>query len=169
MIMKRVVFSLGIFLLLAASISAQRVEAKAAPFILKVEAPNAKPLELAAADLAKLPRKEVRGKDHDGKESVYSGVELREILKLAGVKFGKDLRGTAIAQFLVVEAADNYKAVFSLTELDPEFTEDVIILADLQDGKPLSEKDGKYQVIVPKEKRHARWVRQVTALKVRSL
>lgn len=134
-----------------------------------VEAPGTKALSLTAADIAKLPRKEVRGKDHDGKESVYSGVEVREVLKLAGVKFGRELRGAGVTQYLVVEAADGYKAVFALPELDLEFTVEVVILADTQDGKPLSEKDGKYQVIVPAEKRHARWVRQVTALRVRTL
>jgi hypothetical protein len=35
-----------------------------------------------------------------------------------------------------------------------------------RDGKPLSEKDGPFQLVVPGEKRSARWVRQVTALKI---
>jgi hypothetical protein len=36
-----------------------------------------------------------------------------------------------------------------------------------RDGKPLSDKDGPFQLVVPGEKRGARWVRQVTALKIR--
>ena len=36
-----------------------------------------------------------------------------------------------------------------------------------RDSKPLSEKDGPFQLVVPGEKRSARWVRQVTSLKIR--
>jgi hypothetical protein len=36
-----------------------------------------------------------------------------------------------------------------------------------RDGKPLSDKDGPFQLVVPGEKRAARWVRQVTALSIR--
>jgi len=43
-----------------------------------------KNLPLTVADLAKLPRKEVKAKDRDGKEATYSGVELLEILLAAG-------------------------------------------------------------------------------------
>src|SRR5215468_238993 len=66
---------------------------------IRVEMEGEKPLFVKAADLAKLPRREVKGKDHDGKDVTYSGVELREVLKLAGVKFGADLRGPALAYY----------------------------------------------------------------------
>jgi DMSO/TMAO reductase YedYZ molybdopterin-dependent catalytic subunit len=135
---------------------------------VSVEVSGAKPITISAAEFAKYPRKEVRGKDHDGKESVYSGVELREILKPLGVTFGTALRGKQLSQYILIEAADGYRAVLAIAELDPEFTDDVVILADTQDGKPLSEKDGKFQIIVPADKRHGRWVRQTIAIRVRS-
>jgi hypothetical protein len=93
-------------------------------------------------------------------------VPLVELLKTAGVKFGQDLRGPALATYLVVEAADGYRAVFALPELDPAFTDRVILLADRRDGKPLDEREGPLRIVVPGEKRAARWVRQVVALKV---
>jgi hypothetical protein len=34
-------------------------------------------------------------------------------------------------------------------------------------GKPLSGNDGPFELVVPGEKRSARWVRQVTSLKIR--
>ena len=117
------------------------------------------------ADLAKLPRKEITAKDHDGKDTTYSGIELRSILEPRGAKFGKELRGPAIAQFLVVSAADGYHAVFSLTELDTDFADKTVILAD-RDGRPLDEKNSPWQIIATAEKKHARWVRQVVTLKV---
>jgi len=136
--------------------------------VVLVEAEAGKLLKLKSADLTKLPRREVRAKGHDGKESVYSGFELKEIIQVAGVKLGKELRGANLANFLLAEAVDGYRAVFALPELDAEFTGKVVILADLQDGKPLSEKKGYWQIIVPDDKRHARWVRQVNALKIKN-
>lgn len=134
-------------------------------FLVEVE--GGRSLKVKAADLRKLSRKEVRGKDHDGVEAVFSGYELRDILAPAGARFGKELRGRMVGQYLVVEAADGYRAVYSLTELDPDFSDKTVILADKRDGKELGERDGPLQVIASGEKKHARWVRQVTALKVR--
>lgn len=156
-------------LLLIVPISAQEKHEPMKPVTiteLSVEVEGGKALKMKAADLAKLTRKEVRAKDHDGVEATYSGYELRDIIAPAGARLGKDLKGAMIAQYLVVEAADGYHAVYSLTELDPDFTDKVVILADLRDGKPL-EKIGPWQVIATGEKKHARWVRQVTALKVK--
>ncbi len=126
-----------------------------------------RPLKLSAADWAKLPRRTVKAKDHDGKEVTFEGVPLFEVLTLAGVPFGERLRGKQIALFLLAEAADGYKAVFALPELDPAYTDRSIILADRRDNAPLSEKEGQLRIVVPGEKMQARWVRQVTALNIR--
>ena len=122
---------------------------------------------IKATTLAKLERTEVKATDHDGKASVYSGFELRTILVAMGAKLGKDLKGPAVGQYLIVEAADGYRAVYSLTDLDPEFADKTVILADTCDGNPLDTKNGPWQVIATNEKKHARWVRQVTALRVK--
>ena len=137
-----------------------------APILLQVAGEVAHPLSLSAEELAKLPRQTVQAKGHDGVESQFEGVPLVEILAKAGVPTGKDLRGPAMALYVVVEAADGYRAVFALAELDPAFTDRVVLLADRRDGKPLSARDGPFQIIVPGEKKHARWVRQVIRLKV---
>jgi DMSO/TMAO reductase YedYZ molybdopterin-dependent catalytic subunit len=136
-------------------------------FPLKVNGEVARPLNLTADDWKKLPRRSVRAKDHDGKESEYEGVELGEILKLVGVKSGEALRGNDLALFLVVEAADHYRAVFALPELDHAFTDRVVLLADRRDGKPLAPNEGLLHLVVPDEKRPARWVRQVVVLTIR--
>ena len=49
-------------------------------------------------------------------------------------------------RYLVVEAADGYRAVFALPELDPAFSDRVILLADRRDGKPLDGKEGPLRV-----------------------
>jgi DMSO/TMAO reductase YedYZ molybdopterin-dependent catalytic subunit len=134
--------------------------------VLTVGGEVPKPLKLSSDAVAKLPRQTVKAKDHNGVEAEFEGVALVDVLKEAGVKFGQDLRGPALATYLVVEASDGYRAVFALPELDPAFSDRVIILADRRDGKPLDGTHGPYQVIVPGEKRQARWVRMVVTLRV---
>jgi DMSO/TMAO reductase YedYZ molybdopterin-dependent catalytic subunit len=136
------------------------------PPALTVSGEVPKPLSLTVADLAKLPRQTVRARDHGGKESDFEGVQLVEVLKASGVKFGQDLRGPALANYLVVEASDGYRAIFALPELDPEWTDRVVLLADRRDGKPMTAPEGPLRVVVPDEKRHGRWVRMVVTLRV---
>ena len=140
---------------------------KPAPVLLTVSGEVSQPLKLTADDLAKFPHRTVNARDHNSKDTTFEGVEVGEILKLAGVKSGEALRGKELALFLVAEAADGYRAVFALAELDHAFSDQVIIVADRRDGKPLPEKEGPLRLVVPDEKREARWVRQVTSLTIR--
>lgn len=56
----------------------------------------------------------------------------------------------------MVEAADGYRVVFALPELDPAFSDKQVILAFLSDGKPIDNKaEGTYRLVVPNEKRIA--------------
>ena len=127
------------------------------------------PLDLQIADLAKMTRKTVSATDHDGHVSQYEGVALSEVLKRAGVNHGAPLRGGALTTFLLVEARDGYRVLFALPELDEAFTEHVVLLADHRDGKPLVHPEGPFRLVVPHEKKAARWVRQVTQLTVHKL
>jgi DMSO/TMAO reductase YedYZ molybdopterin-dependent catalytic subunit len=169
--MKYVVMALGCFGLslglgLIARAQGDVATKTAAEARLKVVGEVPRALTLTADDLAKLPRQTARAKDRDGKEAVFEGVALIEILKSAGVKFGHDLRGPALAAYLVVEASDGYRAVFALPELDPDFHDGQVLLADRRDGRPLNATEGPLRVIVPGEKRHSRWVRQVITLRI---
>ncbi len=125
-----------------------------------------RPITLKGADLAKLSRQTLQVQDHEGRESLYEGVAVVELLRLAGVPLGKDLRGERMLTYLVVEAADGYRVVFALPEIDPAFTDRTILLVDRRDQQPLSPHEGPLRIIVPGEKRQARWVRQVTALTI---
>ncbi|HEV2380555.1 MAG TPA: molybdopterin-dependent oxidoreductase [Terriglobia bacterium] len=122
-------------------------------------------VKLSASDIAALPHQSISVDDH-GKTVKFEGVAVKLVLEKAGVSFGESLRGERMATCLLVEAADDYHVVFALPELDPGFTDRVILLADKGDGHPLDSKEGPFRIIVPGEKRMARWVRQVTILKV---
>src|SRR5215467_1569079 len=125
-------------------------------------------LKLTLADLSRFLRRTVRAKDESGKESLFEGVSLTEILLAGGVKFGKELRGKHLADYLLVETEDRYRVVFALPELDPTFGEVNVLLADRRDGEPLEGTDGTLRLIIPSEKRYARWVRRVISLQLRS-
>jgi hypothetical protein len=68
---------------------------------------------------------------------------------------------------MLVEAKDGYRATFAWAELDSTFMDKAVYVVTNRDGKLLSEKDGPFQLVVPGEKRSARWVRQVPALRIR--
>jgi hypothetical protein len=98
--------------------------------------------------------------------TAFEGVALKAVLEKAGVASGESLRGKRMASCLLVEAADGYRVVIALPEFDPAFTDKQIVVAFLKDGKPLDEKEGPYRLVIPDEKRMARWVKQVTKLKI---
>lgn len=68
--------------------------------------------------------------------------------------------------YVIVDASDGYQVVFALPEFDPDFTDRVILLADKRDGHPLSAPEAPLRIVVPGEKRHARWVREVIDLNI---
>jgi DMSO/TMAO reductase YedYZ molybdopterin-dependent catalytic subunit len=116
------------------------------------------------AELRNMPHMAASGTDHEGKPMKFTGVPLRALLTKAGVT--EELKSGELDRYVMIEAADGYRALFAKTEMDPAFRESVPILADEQDGKPLTAEFGPVQVIVPGEARHARWVRQVTCIRV---
>ena len=118
------------------------------------------------ADLEALPHVKVTASEHSSGPVNFEGVTLKSVLEKGGVAFGESMKGKRLTNCLLVEAADGYRAVIALPELDPAFTDKQTLLAFLRDGKPLSEKEGPYRIVIPDEKRMARWVRQVTTLKI---
>ena len=131
-----------------------------------VDGGNGKTIVLTAADLAALPQYTVEATDH-GAPAKFKGALLTDILAKVEVPTGEKLRGKLLTEYLLVEAADGYRVVIALPEFDAGFTDRKIYLATERDGKPLGEKEGPVRLVVPGDKRPARWVRQVTALKIR--
>jgi|RhiMetdeSRZDD1v2_1073273.scaffolds.fasta_scaffold13123_6 hypothetical protein len=164
--------SLGLFLALlwnplSDPNQTQPSQVNAGEMLLTVDGEVQPPLKLSRSDLEKLPRQSVKTKGPDGKESEFEGVALIEILRLAGVRTGDQLRGNYLAIYVLVKAADRYQVVFSLPELDPVFTDRLTLLADRRDQKPMGGSEDPLRIVIPDEKKHARWVRQVISLTIR--
>ena len=145
--------------------SALLAQAQDAPTTIQVTGAVKQPLTLSADDLAKMPRATVRTMSN-GMETVYEGVWLHEVLKRAGVPQGSELRGKALASYVLAEAQDGYQVIFSLGELDPAFIDNEILVADTANGKPLFGAQGRFRLVVPKDKPGARSVRMLTRLEV---
>jgi hypothetical protein len=135
---------------------------------LTIQSETGKQTLLARADIEALPHVKVTT-GASGVSRTFDGVPLKAVLERAGVGFGKTLKGKRLASCLLVKAADGYRVVIALPEIDAAFTDKQIVLAFLKDGKPLDDKEGPYRIIMPDEKRMARWVKQVTALKIVSV
>ena len=121
---------------------------------------------LSVTELARLPHQTLTAKDKEGQAHRYEGVALSELFALLNAPQGKAIHGEALRQVMLVTGQDGYQVVFALPELDPTFAPQSVLLADRRDGQPLPVGSGPYQVIVPQEKRPARWVRQVISLRL---
>lgn len=153
----------GAWLLLGAvSLFAQ----PAAPVTLAVAGDVTAPLNLTPDDLAKMPRTSVTVDDTDGSKVSYEGVALGEVLRKAGAPSGKDLRGKALAGYVIAKAHDGYEVVFGMGETDAGLTGSLILIADKRDGKPLFQYQGPFRIIVPSDKAGARSVRMLERLEV---
>jgi len=116
------------------------------------------------ASLAGLPHVTVTVyNEHTKANETYSGVPLIALLAPLGMNekpSGKDLR-----LYVVAEGSDLYEVVYSSGEITPQVSSSTVIVADLENGKPLTG-DGPLKLIASGEKRPARWVRNLVAIKV---
>ena len=145
------------------------VDAVAQGGVVTVGGEVEKPLKLDEAAMQQMKQVHVLATAHkDHKQHDYTGVMLSEIIKESGAIPAGQLRGIYLAKYVLVKASDGYQAVIALPEIDTAFTDKVIILANKEDGKPLSNEAGPFQIIVPGDKRPARCVRKVVAINILS-
>ena len=153
------------FLILAVLSALSMLAAQAWAQQLTIQNDDGKQTVLSRADLEALPHVKVQATAHDV-SATFEGVAVKTVLEKAGVAFGEGMRGKRLASCLLVEAADGYRVVIALPEMDPGFTDKQVVLAFLKDGKAMDSKEGPYRIVIPDEKRPARWIRQVTGLKI---
>lgn len=166
--MKRMVQILVVAL--SASVAAigfqDRNLAEIVPATVTVSGINGKTVVLTEGDLSKLPQQTVKATDH-GTPATFEGVLLRDVLAKVDLPIGEKFHSTGASYYLVAEGRDGYRATFAWAELDPGFMDKAVYVVTKRDGKALADKDGPFQLVVPGEKRNGRWVRQVTALRIK--
>jgi hypothetical protein len=98
---------------------------------LTVQTDSGKQVVLSRTDLEALPHVKVTASEHSSGPVNFEGVTLKSVLEKAGVTFGESMKGKRLANCLLVEAADGYRAVIALPELDPAFTDRQTLLGFL--------------------------------------
>jgi DMSO/TMAO reductase YedYZ molybdopterin-dependent catalytic subunit len=154
----------------AALLLATALPAIAEEVLLRVNGAVDTPLALTRAELAALPRDQFQIPSREDRSvmETWAGVPMIEILRKAGAPVGERLRGRATAAYVVVIAADGYRSVYALAEIDPRFSpQRRILVADTLDGKLLGGDFGQLRIANQGEGAFSRWVRQVVALEVR--
>ena len=121
---------------------------------------------LGLAELRTLPAQQVAAVMPDSQRIIFRGPAIRALLTLAGAPEGHDLRGPAMHLIVIAEAADGYKVVYSLAELDPEYGHRAAIVALTEDGHPLSSSDGPFRIVLAGDQHLSRWIRQLTTLRI---
>jgi hypothetical protein len=116
------------------------------------------------AMLASLPHVTVTvHNEHTKADETYSGVPVIALLTPLGVSDkprGKDFR-----LYVEAEGSDLYEVVYGIGEVTPDVSNSTVIVADTEDGKALMA-DGPMKLVATGEKRSARWVRNLVAIKV---
>ena len=108
--------------------------------LLKIDNKTPSAISISQEDWAKLPRATVMATRGHSKDKVqYEGVPLKALLERAGVlNAEKPLHGKQLLQYVVVSAADGYRVLFSLAELEEATgATSNVLLADKVAGKPL--------------------------------
>lgn len=161
-------FSVLVFLLTATSLAAQQPAAAPADS-LRLQAPNHDPLRLTLADLKAMPHISATfHNSHTNADETYSGVRLADLLAKMGAPLGDQLRGKALADYVVATGSDGYEAVLALGEIDPSFHPGEVLVADAMDGKPLDAHSGPFKLVVTEDKRPARSVRNLVSIELKS-
>jgi DMSO/TMAO reductase YedYZ molybdopterin-dependent catalytic subunit len=166
-IASRIIFTLVLGVLASVSLSpAQAQNANVTgPSEIKIDGAVTTPLVLSLADAKTMPRKTLHVTDtHNNQTQVYEGVPLDALLNKAGAPMGDKIRGPFLEAYVMVEAADGYRVLFSLAELDSTFTDSDILVADTLDGAPLGPSQGPFKLVVPHEKKPTRWVRMLKSM-----
>lgn len=135
----------------------------AAPGPLKVSY-NGKSEEWTPATLAALPHIPITvHNEHAKADQTYSGVPLMTLLARLGVP--EKPRGKDFRIYLIAEGSDGYQVVYSVGEVTPDVHDGTTLVTDTMDGKPLGD-NGVFQLVTTGEKRPARWVRNLVAIRV---
>jgi hypothetical protein len=110
----------------------------------------------ATVQLREMAHADVSAKGHDGIAHTFSCVPMKAVLAAVQAPTGENLRGTGVSLLVIASAKDNYRAAFTLAELDDSIGDQAVFVCDKQDGQRLSASDGPLRLIVPSDKRPAR-------------
>ena len=131
--------------------------------ILLVTINNAEtPVVLNRRDVEQLPSFLIEAMpERSIKKSRYRCTSVVEILSTAGLKLSEITRRQKLRSHVLLAGSDGYEVSYAWSELDVEYAKEPALLCYERDGGSLSMNEGALRMITRKDKKHARWVRQV--------
>lgn len=102
-----------------------------------------------------------------GKERTFEGPLLIYMLRDVGAPAGARLHAEAMRNYVAAIGEDGFVAVYALAEVDKDFHDGTVILADTVDGAKLDAKEGPYRVVVAGDKKASRSVYRTVRIELR--
>jgi hypothetical protein len=129
---------------------------------------DGKPTTLSVVDLQAMAQKTVTvHNEHTKADETYTGVLLGDLLAKYRFPVDKTTQRKMLRSFLVAEGTDKYWVLYSVTEVEGSEHNGEVIVATSMDGKPLGA-DGQLKLVDSGDKKPQRWVRNLTAIIVKS-
>ena len=129
---------------------------------------NDKATTLSVADLQAMPQTTVMvHNEHTKVDETNAGVGLGDLLAKYGFPVDKTTHRKMLRSYLIAEGMDKYWVLYSVTEIESSEHNSSVIVATSMDGKPLGE-DGQLKLIDSADKKPQRWVRNLSAITVKS-
>jgi hypothetical protein len=123
---------------------------------------------LTVADLQAMPQTTVTvHNEHTKSDETYSGVLLGDLLAKYGFPVDKTTHQKMLRSYLTAEGTDKYWVLYSVTEIEGSEHNGTVMVATSMGGKPLGE-DGQLKLIDSGDKKPQRWVRNLSAITVKS-
>jgi hypothetical protein len=129
---------------------------------------DGKSTKFSVADIQALPQTTVNvHNEHTKVDESYTGVLLGDLLAKCGLPVDKTTHRKMLRSYLIAEGTDKYWVLYSVTEIEFSEHTDNVIVATSMSGKPLGD-DGQLKLIDSGDKKPQRWVRNLTAITVKS-
>jgi hypothetical protein len=129
---------------------------------------DGKATKLSVTDLQAMPQKTISvHNEHTKADETYTGVLLGDLLTKYGFPVDKTTHRKMLRSYLVAEGTDQYWVLYSVTEIEGSEHNGDVIVATSVDGKPLGE-DGQFKLIDSADRKPQRWVRNLSAITVKS-
>lgn len=168
--LRSLLFAAGLVMLISAPSFGQGTVAKAsAPLSTNLTLTiDGKTTVLSVAELLAMPQKSVTvHNEHTKTDETYSGVLLGDLLAKYGFPVGQTTHQKMLRSYVVAEGTDKYWVLYSATEIEGSEHQGDVLVAVAMNGKSLGQ-DGQLKLVASEDKRPERWVRNLSAITLKS-
>lgn len=146
----------------------EREHVHAAPSTSLTLTVDGKATTLTVAELQAMPQTTITvHNEHTKMDETYSGVLLGDLLAKYGLPVSQAAHRRMLRSYLMAEGTDKYWVLYSVTEIEGSEHNGTVIVAISMGGKQLGE-DGQLKLIDSSDKKPQRWVRNLSAITVKS-